>query len=268
MNVLKTSFQFALLALVLSFALTAPVFAQLSEPEVRKRLDFIYNGQAERVRIELPTLQKQYPNDPGVAYLDAILTTDGVTAVKKFQTIVDQFPQNEWADDALYKVYQYYYSVGLYKTADEKFQQLKEQYPNSLYVVGLAEEQKASVVHQEPAPEPKKPDTTSAAPAVEPSPAEVTVQPPTDTAAVVAAPAPPVGKFAVQAGAFSTDQNARKQVDFFATIGKKAMISTKVSGGRTLYVVSLEGFTTEQEARNTIAELKSKYNIESIIVAR
>ena len=263
MNVSKTSSQFALLALLFGLAVTAPVFAQLSEPEVRKRLDFIYNGQAERVRIELPTLQKQNPNDPGVAYLDAILTTDGVTAVKKFQAIVDQFPQNEWADDALYKVYQYYYSVGLYKTADEKFQQLREQYPNSLYVVGLAQEQKTGAVRQEPAPEPKKLDTTSAAPAVEPAPVPVAVQPAADTTT-----APAVGKFAVQAGAFSTEQNARKQADFFASVGKKAIVSTKVSGGRTLYVVSLEGFASEQDARNTIAELKSKYNIESIIVAR
>jgi cell division protein FtsN len=72
----------------------------------------------------------------------------------------------------------------------------------------------------------------------------------------------------VQAGAFSTEKNAQKQVDFFASIGKRAIIGTKLNNGRTLYVVSIEGFTNEQDARNVIAELKSKYNIETIIVAR
>jgi hypothetical protein len=46
------------------------------------------------------------------------------------------------------------------------------------------------------------------------------------------------------------------------------MITAKVSGGKTLYVVSVEGFSNEQDARDFITELKLKYTIESIIVAR
>ncbi|HTR80403.1 MAG TPA: SPOR domain-containing protein [Bacteroidota bacterium] len=253
-----------LLILANILAGTLPAFAQMPESEVRKRLDFIYSGQAERVRIELPGLEKQYPNDPGVSYLDAILTTDGVAAVKKFQAIVDQFPQNEWADDALYKVYQYYYSVGLYKTADEKFAQLKRDYPNSLYVVGLEQEEKPAAVQQAPAVEAKTPDTAMAQPAEQPAVSEQTQNSSPDTMTASA----PVGKYAVQAGAFSDEKNAQKQVDFFRTIGKSAIITQKAIGDKTLFVVSIEGFATEQEARSFIAELKSQHNIESIIVTR
>lgn len=238
---------------------TVSLLAQMPEAEIHKRLDFIYNGQAERVRIELPSLEKQYPNDAGVQYLDAILTTDGAAAVKKFQTIVDQFSQNEWADDALYKVYQYYYSVGLYKTADQKLEQLKQQYPNSLFVVGTQGDQKAVVKEKEPAVESKKPEVAQQKP--EEQPKEV-------RDSVVSAPIPIVVKFAVQAGAFSTEKNAQKQVGFFSSIGKKAVITTKMSGDKMLYVVSIEGFTKEQDARSFIAELKAKHNIESIIIAR
>jgi tetratricopeptide (TPR) repeat protein len=235
------------------------LLAQMPEAEIHKRLDFIYNGQAERVRIELPSLEKQYPNDAGVQYVDAILTTDGAAAVKKFQTIVDQFPKNEWADDALYKVYQYYYSVGLYKTADQKLDQLKQQYPNSLYVVGTQVDQKPVVKEKEPAIESKKPEVAQRKPEERPKELRDTV---------VSAPIPIVVKFAVQAGAFSTERNAQKQVNFFSTIGKKAVITTKMSGDKMLYVVSIEGFTKEQDVRSFIAELKAKHNIESIIVAR
>ena len=240
------------------------LLAQMPEAEVRKRLDFIYHGQAERVRIELPGLERQYAEDPGVRYLDAILTTDGAAAIKKFQVIVDQFPQNEWADDALYKVYQYYYSVGLYKTADQKFEQLKQQYPNSLYVAGSSKEQKPAVMSQEPSV-----DTTKPAPVKQKQEAPpVVVEQPKQDAVQTPVPSPAAAKFAVQAGAFSTAKNAQKQADFFGTIGRQAIVSTKVSNGKTLYVVSVEGFTSEQEARSFIAELKSKHNIESIIVAR
>jgi len=254
----------------LSFSLLLHVFAaaialaQMPEAEVRKRLDFIYSGQAERVRIELPSLEKQYPNDAGVGYLDAVLTTDGASAVKKFQAIVDQFPQNEWADDALYKVYQYYYSIGLYKTADQKFEQLKQQYPNSLYVAGAVKEQKPAPVQQQPAPEIKQADTTVQKQEERPVIAEpAKKETPDSTIAVSSA-----RKFAVQAGAFSTEKKAQKQVDFFSTINRKAMITTKAGGGKTLYVVSIENFSNEQEARDFITELKLKYSIESIIVAR
>ena len=248
----------------------ATAFAQFPGTEVRKRLDFIYGGQAERVRIELPGLEKQYPNDAGVAYLDAILTTDGEAAVKKFQAIVDLFPQSEWADAALYKVYQYYYSVGLYKTADQKFAQLKQQYPNSLYVAGAVKEQKPASVpaQQQPVPEVKSPDTTAQKPAETPAVVPQPTPQPVQDSTTVATPVPAARTFAVQAGAYSTRRKARKQVDFLASINRTAVITKKESGGKTLYVVTVEGFSAEQDARDFIAELKLKYGMDSIIVAR
>ncbi len=257
-NIFRSSFKVILFHVLGAVS----VFAQIPEAEVRKRLDFIYNGQAERVRIELPNLEKQYPNDGGVLYLDAILTTDGAAAVKKFQTIVDNFPQSDWADDALYKIYQYYYSVGLYKTADQKLDQLKQQYPTSLYVVGMVKEQ--APAQQTSAPEVTKTDSSAQKPEEPP----VTVEQAPKVAADTVAALPHEGKFAVQTGAFSSRGKAQSQVHFFSSIGKQAVIAAKVKGEKTFYVVSIEGYANEQDARNAIAELKSKYNIESIIVAR
>ncbi|MDE3058712.1 MAG: SPOR domain-containing protein [Bacteroidota bacterium] len=239
---------------------TSQLFAQMPAQEVRKRLDLIYSGQVERVRTELPMLQQQYPNDPGVEYLDAVLTTDGTQAVKKFQTIVDVHPQSEWADDALYKVYQYYYSLGLYKTADQKMEQLKHQYPNSIYATGATTS--SPPAHNENLPEePAAPakDTTVILPN---RPENISRQ--TSTQENL----PAAGKFAVQVGAFSTSQNAQKQVDVLASFAISAVTSTKDAGGRTWYVVSVEGFATEQEARAFITELKTKHNINAIIVTR
>jgi len=79
-----------------------------SEPDIRRRLEMIEKGQAEAVRTELPSLMTNYQNNPGVMYLQAVLTTDGTEAAKLYQNIVDNFPKSEWGDDALYKLYQYY----------------------------------------------------------------------------------------------------------------------------------------------------------------
>lgn len=262
MDLKHNIFQSSLKVMLFHVLGAVSVFAQMPEAEVHKRLDFIYNGQAERVRIELPNLEKQYPNDGGVLYLDAILTTDGAAAVKKFQTIVDEYPQNDWADDALYKIYQYYYSVGLYKTADQKLDQLKQQYPTSLYVVGMVKEQVPT--QQAPAPEVTKTDNSAQKPEEPPVTVEQTPKEAADTVAAL----PHEGKFAVQTGAFSSRRKAQSQVRFFSSIGKQAVIAEKIKGEKTFYVVSIEGYANEQDARNAIAELKSKYNIESIIVAR
>jgi len=110
------------------------IYAQGREPDIQKRLELIKSGKIERVKSELPMLLEKYPNHPGVVYLNGVLTTDGKEAVKIFQSIVDRFPKSEWADDALYKVYQYYYSIGSYRTAERKLEQLRENYPRSKYI--------------------------------------------------------------------------------------------------------------------------------------
>jgi tetratricopeptide (TPR) repeat protein len=110
------------------------IHAQSREPDIQKRLDLIKSGKIGEVKSELTRLLEQYPNHVGVMFLSGVLTTDGKEAVKIFQSIVDRFPKSEWADDALYRVYQYYYSIGLYRTAERTLKQLKENYPRSKYV--------------------------------------------------------------------------------------------------------------------------------------
>ena len=125
-----------IMAAFLLVCAAAPAFSQLSEREVRTRLDAVYAGKADQVSRELPALLQQNPHDAGVLYIQAVLTTDGAAAAKRYQAIADSYPQSVWADDALYKVYQYDFSLGLYKKADEVMEQLRAKYPQSIYVTG------------------------------------------------------------------------------------------------------------------------------------
>lgn len=106
----------------------------MSERDIRSRLDAIYAGKAAEVRSELPSLLSRYPNDAGVRYIQAVLTPDGATAAKRYEEIAQKFPQSVWADHALYKLYQYQFSIGLYKKADSVMTQLRTAYPHSIYV--------------------------------------------------------------------------------------------------------------------------------------
>jgi cell division septation protein DedD len=168
------------------------------------------------------------------------LTTDGVESVKIFQNIVDNFPKSEWGDDALFKLYQYYYSIGLYKTAEQKLVQLKDEYPFSAYAS-----------EQSPVEEEK--------PVVKEKPAEIK-------------PKGSVPKFAtnftVQVGAFSTLQNAEDLKVKFEKEGYISNIFTIVTHGKKLHKVWVGEYKTYEEAKHLTEEIKKKYNLVSIVVSR
>jgi tetratricopeptide (TPR) repeat protein len=211
-----------------------------SEPDIRHRLEMIEKGQAEAVRAELPSLMTNYQNNPGVMYLQAVLTTDGMEAAKLYQNIVDNFPKSEWGDDALYKLYQYYYSIGLYKTADQKLMQLKEQYPFSAYA-----SENNPVVEEKQAVKEKP-----------------TVVKPKGTVPKFTT------NFTVQVGAFSTLQNAGELKAKFEKEGYPSNIFTIVSHGKKLHKVWVGEFQTYEEARRFTTEIKNKFNLTSIVVSR
>jgi tetratricopeptide (TPR) repeat protein len=227
---------------------TSFLFAQLNEQDVRQRLDLIHSGKISEVRTEVQSLLRQLPNDPGVRYLDAYVTEGGDQAVKKYQTFVDTYPTNEWADDALYKVYQYYYAVGLYKTAEAKLNLLNEQYPNSIY----AKHELQPAV---------KPETQTAVKAETPPIVEENKE--VNTSSAVS------GDFVIQIGVYTQEAKAKQQsVELSAAIGKQAIVFAKQSGGKTIFAVGFEGFSDEQSARTFGGELKSKYNLDWFLVKR
>lgn len=253
-------------SIILTAMLCAVVFSQSgNEPDIRRRLEMIERGQEETVRAELPTLMTQYQNHPGVLYLQAVLTTNGSDAAKMYQNIVDNFPRSEWADDALYKLYQYYYSIGLYKTAEQKLQQLKQEYPFSAYATDQApltdvslqqpEEEKAGKSNG--TMETKKDLDTRREIKEYQTPKESHPYPPRYSTA-----------FTVQVGAFSTMQNAEELKTRFEQEGYQCNIFTMVSNGRKLHKVWVGEYKTQNEAREVIQQIKEKFGLSAIVVSR
>lgn len=223
--------------------------AQLSEQDVRLRLDLVHSGKIEQVRTEVASLLKQFPNDPGVKYLEAYITENGDLAVKKYQSFVDTYPSSEWADDALFKVYQYYYAVGLYKTADAKMNLLNEQYPNSVFAKKNAKQPAQASV--------PTPVRTAETPVVAEEKKELP------------ASAPLSGEFIVQLGVYSQESKAQEQANSISSVvGKQAVVFAKQSSGRTVYAVAFEGFADERSAKEFGAELKTKFNLDWFAVKR
>lgn len=236
-----------LFSVLLSLALGVAALSQTpqpGDPDILKRLELIEKGQADVVRAELPTLMTNFQTHPGVLYLQGVLTTDGNEASKIYQSIVENFPKSEWADDALFKLYQYYYSIGLYKTADQKMEQLKRDYPYSTYATDqkVAEEPKVSA-----------PAARAEAPTPVTRPAKG---------------AKPTVVYTVQAGTFSVLQNAEELRARFEKEGYVSHIFTIVNNGKKFHKVWVGEFSKEDEARRFSAQLKQKYHLNTIVVPR
>ncbi|MBE0558199.1 MAG: SPOR domain-containing protein, partial [Proteobacteria bacterium] len=123
-----------------------------------------------------------------------------------------------------------------YKTGNARLTQLKEQYPLSPY----ASDQ--NVQAQEKTPPEQASDQ--------------------------GADAAPVPGYTVQVGAFSTLKNAEELKTRFERESYAATISTVISNGKTLHKVWVGEFRTYDSAKRFTEEIKSKYNIESIVVTR
>jgi len=245
------------LLVVLSILLVSLSLAQESEPDIKRLVSMVENGQADLVRGEVPSLLSEHPNDPGVLYLQALLTEDGTEAVRIYQSVVDNFPKSEWADDALYKVYQFYYSLGLYRTAELKLKQLQSDYPSSAYLGKLSGNRTESF--------PEEKDSAKASPAGFP--------PQSDTLAVTgqperAMPVPAQERYVLQVGAFTAIQNAERQRQLFQGLGYPVEVVTKVKDGRSLYTVLVGSFRTKDEARAGSQEIKQKHNVSSFVITQ
>ena len=103
--------------------LVSPLYSQ--EKDIVPYLRMIEGGAKDSVAQMLPGLKKSYPNDPSVLFLEGVLTENGQDAVPIYNRILSDFPESKYADASVYRLYSYYYSLGLYNTAQSFLNRLK-----------------------------------------------------------------------------------------------------------------------------------------------
>lgn len=102
--------------------------------KVASMLKLVAQGKAEEVRKSLPRLLADYPNEPGVMLLQAVLMDDGVQALKIYKNIVKNYPNSEWADDAQWRIVQFYSIIGDTIQAKKELEFFRKTYPKSEFL--------------------------------------------------------------------------------------------------------------------------------------
>jgi len=214
--------------------LTSQAFPQ--EKDIVPYLKLIEAGKKDSVQNLLPELKKSYPDDPSVLYLEAVMTENGQDAVPVFNRIINDFPASKYADASIYRLYSYYYSLGLYNTASVFLDKLEKKYSGSPYIK-LAEREIPSEDEETPSLNNKLTSDTS-----------------------------DVFQFTIQAGAFSNDSNAASLKKSFENSGYYSVIKKKNVAGSDFNVVFVGEFKSRNEADNFLQVINKKFDLNGRVV--
>lgn len=237
---LKLKLNFFSLSILLSLiTFTAKLYSQ--EVDIVPYLKAIENGNIGQAKEALVDLKEKNASDPSVMFLDAVLKENGQEAVVIYQDIVDNYPRSKYADAALYRIFSYYYALGLYETAQEKLKHLKSFYPTSPYIQvadqNLSALEKSEVKEQKNVVEEIKPKVEEDY------------------------------KFTIQAGAFTNLDNANKLIGEFESAGIYSNLGQKIVGGTTFHVVYAGKFEKYEDAENFLQVVNSRYKVNGSIVS-
>jgi hypothetical protein len=237
-----------LLSIILLSLPTGYLLAQ-EEIDIVPALQKIESGHIESAELLLNEFKSKSPNDPSVLFLDAVLTKDGTKALEKYSSFIEQYPKNQFADAALYRVFSYYYSLGYYKKASSYSERLKKDFPDSPYIRsidGSLPSSDSPDIAGTNTTSIQKPDTTNVKP-------EKSV----DAKSY---------NFTIQAGAFIIAENAKNLCERLNKENYFTEITTREIGGSLLNVVNVGKFETEKDAASVLTMLESKYNLKARVV--
>jgi len=228
---------FSIFLFVISILSSSQILAQ--EVDIVPYLKMIEQGKSKEVKGKLLDLKTEYPKSSNLIFLEGVLTENGQDAVVLYQTLVEKYPKSAYADAAIYRIYSYYFALGLYNTADKNLEMLKKEYPESPYIKMAA----ANVVKNED----EAPHQTG----------ETSVET-VDTEKQYS--------YSVQAGAFTNVDNANSLKKDIENAGMVSFIIDKNVAGTVFKVVYIGKFETRKEADDFLPIANTRFRIAGRVV--
>ena len=90
-----------------------------AESKVDALIKEVYAGNLNNALESIYDLKKEHPENPSVMFLDALLEEDPEQAIKKFKKIYNLYEDSKYADDAVMKIAEFYYTNGSYVKSSE-----------------------------------------------------------------------------------------------------------------------------------------------------
>lgn len=257
----------------LSLALPACVasFLRAQVPETVTLL--LEQNRLAQIRQRLPDLVRQFPNDPTVLFLQGATETEGARAAPYYKRVAEEFPSSAFADDALFRLAQYDFALGLYHSAAQRCLQLARQHPDSplcddahyvraLCLLARGERDSAALVLEWFL---KKYPDSPYAPLMA---LEVTNKAGNQQSTPAAGGQASPEQYSVQVGAFKEKANAEKLARALGREGYQCEVVPKERGRDLFYLVWVGLFQSKEAARRKGEELQARHGLPFRVVRR
>ena len=248
--------------------LVIPIF--LSGQNVDMFFSLINEGQISGVREKIPELISKYPNDPGVLYLQAILTIDGNRALELYGQIIERFPESKYSIESSVKIGEYFYAKGLYTQAAKQLCLIPRKYPrypeierivdlmaSSFMAIGADDSLRYYIsIYESMFPNLSFQNNFKREKVNKISKTELTTE------------VREVKPYVIQIGAFGSIQNAKRLKLQVSQIGYKVELVPVQTNGRSLNTVRIIRYKSKSEAERVGKLVKNKLGIEFRVLYR
>ena len=242
-----------------------------------KLQQLINKNKIDELRAKIELIKRKYPNSAIVNYVEAFIEKDGEIAVKKYKNFIRRFPQSPYAVNAQYKLAQFYFAKGLYRSSKQMLNDIINSFPNShladdayyLMIRCLIALEYTKEAKDEFKKFSKKYSKSPVKKLAEYDLEQVKKMDyrkskDQDFKSVNAE----YRNYAIQVGAYLDKENAIKQMNVVSKWGYPVQISTKYVNRNLFYLVWIGNFETEQQALSFGEIFKKKYGLPFRVVKK
>jgi len=220
--------------------------------KIKEYLKLVDEGKITEVKLALPDLLAEYPNDPGVQFLHASVLDDASKAVEIYEKIIRTYPQSEYADECYWRIIQFYALKGDVERAQRELDNYKKAFPNSAFITPASDVVRTAIS------------------IAKLNPSRLKSQKPEDSGKVSTKETtkiehPKKGTFGLQVGLYSTIESAKAEVERFKSMQLRADIYTKQIDSITMYAVVIGDYPTREKAESEKSVVQAKCGCNPII---
>ena len=105
-----------------------------SQSEIDQMIEEVYAGKISRAFEEMPRMKREFSDIPSLLFLDALIDQDIDRSIEKFKKFFKYYESSEYADDAIMKISEYYYTKGSYIESSKWLKKINLYYPESEHI--------------------------------------------------------------------------------------------------------------------------------------
>ena len=102
-----------------------------NQEEIDNAVEQIHRGDISSASSNFNEMQSKYPENPNLIYVKALLERNIERSIEIYKTIYNYYPTSDYADQAVMRVGEYYYSKGLYTQSSNWLKKIYIHYPKS-----------------------------------------------------------------------------------------------------------------------------------------